>query len=124
GGPLRAIVAENAGALAGYALLDVNAEPDRIRSIAVAPEYRKRGYGKALVQHLIEAYDALELLVEKNNAVAIRLYERLGFAYVEQDCDAELAATHHIFSRFKNVSCLNDPPLPKRTTTELADGIT
>jgi ribosomal protein S18 acetylase RimI-like enzyme len=126
GGVLRAIVVTGAaGAIAGYALLDVSRDPIRIRSLAVLPEQRNKGYGKALVQHLIETFDApLELLVEKNNVGAIRLYERLGFGFVERDSHAELAATHHMFRRFKNASCLNEPPLPKRTTTERADGIT
>lgn len=124
GEELRAIVAENAGAIVGYALLDVNAQPIRIRSIAVAPAHRNKGCGSVLLRHVAENYDALELLVEKNNAGAIRLYERLGFGFVERDSHAELAATHHMFRRFKNASCLNEPPLPKRTTTERADGIT
>ncbi len=124
GGELRAIVAENAGAIAGYALLDIDAQPVRIRSIAVAPAHRDSGCGSALLRHLAENYDALELLVEKSNAGAIRLYERLGFGFVERDSDGELAATHHMFRRFKNASCLNEPPLPKRTTTDCADGRT
>ncbi len=121
---LRAIVAEDGRTAAGYALLDVKAQPVRIRSIAVAPAHRNKGCGAALLRYLIEQYDTLELLVEKSNAGAIRLYERLGFTFVERSSDAELAATHHMFRRFKKASCLNDPPPPNRAATSLADGTT
>jgi len=125
GGALRAIVVTSAGAIAGYALLDVSRDPIRIRSLAVLPEQRNKGCGGALLRNLIDSFDApLELLVKKNNAGAIRLYEGLGFTYVERDSQAELAATHYMFRRFKNASCLNEPPLPKRATTDRADGIT
>lgn len=123
-GTLRAVVAEDAGTVAGYALLDYAKQPVRIRSIAVAPNYRNRGCGTALLEHLTQANDALELLVEKNNSGAIRLYARLGFVFIERAGDAELAATHHMFRRFKNASCLNEPPPPKRAATMRADGKT
>ncbi|HET9392009.1 MAG TPA: GNAT family N-acetyltransferase [Candidatus Rubrimentiphilum sp.] len=102
GDRLHAIVAEKAGAIEGYALLDVKAEPVRIRSLAVAPGYRDKGCGTALLRHIMQGHERLELLVQKNNLRAIRMYERLGFEYVERDAEGELAATHHMFRRFKN----------------------
>ena len=124
GGTLRAVVAENDGVIAGYALLDVHAQPVRIRSMAVLPAYRNKGCGSALLLHLMEEFDTLELLVEKNNLDATRLYERLGFAFVERDEKSELAGSHHMFRRFKNASCLKEPPSPKRAATTRADGTT
>jgi ribosomal protein S18 acetylase RimI-like enzyme len=121
-GPLRAAVAESAGALAGYALLDIKTQPVRIRSIAVVPGHRNKGCGSALLLDLMEQYDALELLVEKGNTAAIRLYERLGFVRLERDENSELGPTHHMFRRFKNASCLNEPPPPNRAATSRADG--
>lgn len=123
-GPLRAVVGELGGIVAGYALLDYGLQPVRIRSIAVSPQYRNKGCGTALLRHLIQSHDALELLVEKDNSDAIRLYERLGFQFVDRPEDAELAATHHMFRRFKNASCLNEPPAPNRAATNPADGTT
>ena len=121
-GPLRAIVTEERGAVVGYALLDLNATPVRLRSIAVSPVQRNKGCGEALLRHLMQEHETLELLVEKTNSGAIRLYERLGFAFVERGNDAELGATHHMFRRFKNASCLNEPPPPNRAATNRADG--
>ncbi len=121
-GPLRAVVVEDTGAVAGYVLLDYSSKPVRIRSIAVAPKHRSKGYGSALLQYLVQTHDALELLVEKDNIRAIRLYERIGFVFIERGEDAELGATHHMFRRFKNASCLNEPPPPKRAATSPADG--
>ncbi len=88
-GPLRAVVAEDTGAVAGYALLDYDSQPVRIRSIAVAPKQRNKGCGSALLQRLVQTHDALELLVEKDNSRAIRLYERLGFVFVERAEDGD-----------------------------------
>ncbi len=121
-GPLRAIVAEGADSIAGYALLDTSRDPVRIRSMAVTPAQRSKGCGAALLRYLMEEYDALELLVEKENAGAIRLYERLGFVSVARNAESELGATHHMFRRFKNASCLNEPPPPNRAATNRADG--
>jgi ribosomal protein S18 acetylase RimI-like enzyme len=54
----------------------------RIMDIALAPEYRGRGIGSALLRSLIAEEDAggrsLSIHVEVNNP-ARRLYERLGF---------------------------------------------
>ncbi|HEY8297415.1 MAG TPA: GNAT family N-acetyltransferase [Candidatus Baltobacteraceae bacterium] len=81
----RTIVAAGpAGDVAGYVLLDLDADPVRLRSIAVHPRHRGSGYGSALVRRAIqETGQELELLVEENNAAAMRLYARLGFEFVE-----------------------------------------
>jgi ribosomal protein S18 acetylase RimI-like enzyme len=54
--------------------------------IALLPEWRGRGIGSALLAELIDEaereYGVIELHVESNNP-AKRLYERLGFALVE-----------------------------------------
>ena len=72
------------GRVLGYVLIDLIARPIRLRSVAVHPEHRRRGFGEALVLHALkEAGGPLELLVDGANANAVRLYERLGFSFVE-----------------------------------------
>src|SRR5215213_7051656 len=66
-------------------LLVVRGESEfRLADIALLPEYRRAGLGTALVKELMEEAGRrglpLRLQVEKWNAGARRLYERLGFA--------------------------------------------
>lgn len=73
-------------------------------SIAVLPEYRKKGIGKALVEEAIKGVkikkcDELYLEVRCSNNAAVRLYENLGFiikqrlkAYYRDGEDAYLMA--------------------------------
>jgi GNAT superfamily N-acetyltransferase len=56
-----------------------------IKRVIVAPEYRKLGLARQLMQHVIDyarnelALTALDLHVWEENTSAIRLYESLGF---------------------------------------------
>ena len=80
----RYIVLAEAEAVIGYGgVLRAGSDAD-ILTIAVAPPWRGRGYGRALVTHLVgiaEAWhcQAVFLEVEQDNAAAIGLYRALGF---------------------------------------------
>ena len=53
-----------------------------ITTIAVKPEYRRRGHARALIGAALAAYpnaDRVHLEVRPTNAAAIALYESLGF---------------------------------------------
>jgi ribosomal protein S18 acetylase RimI-like enzyme len=69
---------------AGRLLVVRGEEEFRLADIALLPEYRGAGLGTALVKELMEEAERrglpLRLQVEKSNAGALRLYERLGFA--------------------------------------------
>jgi GNAT superfamily N-acetyltransferase len=59
-----------------------------ISNVAVLPEYRRRGIARAMVEAAIDYADAhhgtrIMLQVRSDNLAAIRLYEVLGFRYVE-----------------------------------------
>ncbi|MBW4511576.1 MAG: GNAT family N-acetyltransferase [Scytonematopsis contorta HA4267-MV1] len=60
-------------------------------SIAVLPEYRKRGIGTQLIVHLLDRiknlYPAISLSVSLENP-ALRLYQCLGFEIVGQSNDS------------------------------------
>jgi ribosomal protein S18 acetylase RimI-like enzyme len=74
------------GEPAGRLYVDRREEEIRIVDIALLPVYRGRGIGTALLTPILEEADAggktVSIHVEHNNR-ARRLYERLGFAQVE-----------------------------------------
>lgn len=77
-------VAEEAGAVAGYAFLWVVYEMAHLINIAVAEEYRGRGFGEGLLRHSLEVArgsgaEVLHLEVRVTNAAAIALYHKYGF---------------------------------------------
>jgi len=74
------------GVIAAYAiqLLPARLSHSRIYSIAVAHEWRGRGFGRALLKHMescavAKGYRSLSLEVRSDNASARKLYERFGF---------------------------------------------
>lgn len=71
--------------LAGYCGVYLSAEEGEITNVAVAPEYRRRGIGRRLVEELIrqgqaEGVSRFFLEVRTSNAGAIALYRELGFS--------------------------------------------
>jgi ribosomal protein S18 acetylase RimI-like enzyme len=78
------VVAEIAGAVVGTGALVPEGPGGRLVRIAVAPAQRRRGVGRALVDHLVRAARARgwpQVLVETNDDwhEAIALYQRYGF---------------------------------------------
>jgi [ribosomal protein S18]-alanine N-acetyltransferase len=77
-------VAEVDGALAGYWVMMLAAGEGHILNCCVAPAWQRRGFGRSLMEHLIDiarhhASEALYLEVRPSNTAAVNLYERLGF---------------------------------------------
>jgi ribosomal-protein-alanine N-acetyltransferase len=70
--------------LVGYAIVSRYVDAWHLMNIAVAPEFRRRGIAKALLERLFEVTSGdprrgYTLEVRVSNTEAIRLYERLGF---------------------------------------------
>lgn len=82
-----ALVATDAGGgIVGWALADLTCRPIRIRSVSVHPEFRRRGFGAALVREILNRRSApVDLLVEPNNYMALALYQKLGFSPADPD---------------------------------------
>ena len=98
--PKSFLIAEVDGRIAGYVMCRVERvfsrfERFRLRraghiiSIAVLPEYRRRGIGRTLLtkamENLREHYNCSETFLEVrvSNKEAIKLYESMGFVKVE-----------------------------------------
>lgn len=79
------LVCEENGQIAGYCGMWGVLGEGNIMCVAVAPEYRNRGVGNAMMQELLQrgrkekAIDVFFLEVRESNAVAIHLYEKNGF---------------------------------------------
>ena len=82
----RSIVVIEDGDVVGYAFVqDRIWDADlHIRSLAVHPNYRRHGYGEAMLRSVIDSCNCpVDLLVDELNANAVRLYTRLGFVRSE-----------------------------------------
>jgi putative acetyltransferase len=77
------MVAEQAGALIGFVTIDTSGYLDQL---VVAPDHWGSEIAGALVDEAKRlAPDRITLLVNKDNARAIRFYERNGFAHAGED---------------------------------------
>jgi ribosomal-protein-alanine N-acetyltransferase len=78
-------VARRAGCpVAGYCSFWVIVDEIHVNNIAVRPEWRRHGIGRALVEHLLaegrrRRCRAATLEVRRSNGAALRLYEGVGF---------------------------------------------
>jgi putative acetyltransferase len=78
------IIAETDGALTGFVTVDP--ETMYLDQLVVAPEHWGSGISAALLEEAKRlSPKGLDLLVNKDNARAIRFYEKHGFAYAGDD---------------------------------------
>lgn len=77
------LVAETASGIAGFAVAHRAVEPAELESVAVAPEMRRLGIGRALCEAAMswcgERMAAMELEVRASSEGALTLYTALGF---------------------------------------------
>ena len=97
-------MAKAGGRIAGYAVACAGQRDAEIASIAVHPDYRRRGVAYALMRHTLGALRKggirrVELMVRTGNTAGARLYRSLGFRrvrtiarYYEDGGDAFLIA--------------------------------
>ena len=81
------LVADDNGTIAGYVGSQSVLDSADMMNIAVAPEYRRRGVGRMLINNLIsylreQMVIALLLEVRVSNMAAISLYQKFGFQQV------------------------------------------
>jgi ribosomal-protein-alanine N-acetyltransferase len=73
-----------AGQIIGYGVMSLGAGEAHILNVCVRDEFRNLGFGRRLLEHLLERATAAGvseafLEVRPSNLAAIRLYQRLGF---------------------------------------------
>lgn len=77
-------IGEIEGEMAGYWVMMLAVGEGHILNCCVAPAWQGRGFGRSLVEHLIDTArqynaEAIYLEVRPSNTAAVNLYERLGF---------------------------------------------
>ena len=81
------VVAKAGGRVAGYAVACAEKRNAEIASLAVHPDYRRRGVADALMRHTLRELGAagvrrVELMVRTGNTGGAQLYRSLGFRRV------------------------------------------
>jgi len=81
----RFAVAEERGEIVGYANFRIVADEGEIERVAVHPDFRRRGYGRKLMEAMVgysreKGVRDMTLDVRVNNEKAINLYESCGFS--------------------------------------------
>jgi [ribosomal protein S18]-alanine N-acetyltransferase len=76
-----------AGQIIGYGVMSLGAGEAHVLNVCVRDEYRSLGFGRRLLEHLLERAGAAGvseafLEVRPSNLAAIRLYQRLGFEQI------------------------------------------
>ena len=94
----RAWVAEEDGAVGGYALIDILDAQAHLEQVTVHPQYSRRGIGRVIIDHVAEwargqGYTAMTLLTLRDVAWNGPYYRRLGFVDLpDAEMGPELAA--------------------------------
>jgi ribosomal-protein-alanine N-acetyltransferase len=73
------------GIVAAFCCVWVVLDELHINNVAVRPEFRRRGFASALLEHVMDeavrqGAGRATLEVRRSNVAALRLYERLGFS--------------------------------------------
>jgi ribosomal-protein-alanine N-acetyltransferase len=73
------------GAIAAFCCVWVVLDELHINNVAVRPEFRRRGFARMLLEHVMDeatrrGATRATLEVRRSNVGALRLYERLGFS--------------------------------------------
>lgn len=69
--------------LVGYIFIKTNKkEKGFISPLWVSKKYRNRGVGKKLLKDAIDKYNAIDLVVKKDNKIALNLYKKYGFVII------------------------------------------
>jgi len=94
-------IIEYEGVRAGGVIVDRDETRITLTDIAVAPDFRGKGIASEIIGRLqaeaVEAERPIDLDVDKSNAVAFRLYQKLGFEIVgETDLGLQMRWTPQI----------------------------
>lgn len=74
------LVTEKNGKIVGYVIgMKEETKEGLIASIAVLPNFRRKGIGTSLMEKMMEEMEEVEVQVRKSNHAVIKFYKKLGF---------------------------------------------
>jgi len=76
------LVAKEDGKVVGYIGIERILDEVHIINMAVHPDYRGKGIGKRLMQHVLNDEEVFFLEVRVSNETAQKVYERFGFKVI------------------------------------------
>ncbi|MGB9612600.1 MAG: ribosomal protein S18-alanine N-acetyltransferase [Candidatus Margulisiibacteriota bacterium] len=76
------LVAKDNDKVVGYIGIEKILDEVHIINMAVHPDYRKKGVGKRLMQHVLNDEEVFYLEVRVSNEIAQNVYKRFGFKIV------------------------------------------
>jgi ribosomal-protein-alanine N-acetyltransferase len=76
------LVAKEEGKVVGYIGIERILDEVHIINMAVHPDYRGKGIGKRLMQHVLNDEEVFFLEVRVSNETAQKVYERFGFKVI------------------------------------------
>ena len=77
------IIDEDNNDIIGRFLIGTGNDEGFISSLKVYDKYKGYGFGNKLIDDAINKYNGIDLIVFKNNKVAIRLYKKYGFVIID-----------------------------------------
>jgi len=79
----RFIIAIDCEKITGYIIGVKMVGRGIVVSLAVHPDHRRKGYGRRLIEHLVNMLDVsiVEIQVRRNNLGALKFYNATGFEY-------------------------------------------
>ncbi len=89
----KVIVAEVAGHLVGYVVLNAGTAATEIDNLYVLPRFQRRGIGRTIIAHISKEYSHLWLSCWEQNQNALGFYTSIGFVEDGEsffDLDGEL----------------------------------
>ena len=88
--------------IVGYAIVLFVLEELHLNNIAVSPEYRGIGYGRAMMEHILERFPEhreIFLEVRQSNTVAIEMYTKFNFEQIYRRPNYYADGEHAIIMR-------------------------
>src|SRR3989338_3451672 len=76
------LVAKDEGKVVGYIGVEKILDEVHIINMAVHPDYRAKGIGKRLMQHVLNDEEVFFLEVRVSNETAKKIYEKYGFKVI------------------------------------------
>jgi len=98
----------------------INTDSAFLYNVEVVKDQRGKGYGKAIVNHMMTNYPITDLSIAPDNRIAIDMYEKFGFRKIKEFNDYD--GTRYVFMQTIKRRGVNRAYLQESAVTELYHG--